>query len=163
MHPATVQRLCMAQYKRTRPLGHGLQEIGGDPALGAGVVAHMHRPLHPRPVLLSCADQELHSLPLLAVPAGLAERHVGSRVLGARVPGDALVAAIRRTGPAVVLLWSTMPPVAAGDRLAELPSMRPAPLVLAAGPGWPAPLPDGVSRVDDLVGALTRICAAVGV
>lgn len=31
----------MARYKRTRPLGHGLQEMGGDPALGAGVVAHM--------------------------------------------------------------------------------------------------------------------------
>ncbi len=128
-----------------------------------GVVARMHRPLNPRPVLLACADEEMHSLPLFAVAAGLAERHVGSRVLGARVPREALVAAIRRTGPAVVLVWSTMPGPDGSDRLEDLPSLRPAPLVLAAGPGWDASLPAGVSRVDDLVGALARICAAVGV
>ncbi len=58
-----------------------------------GVVARMQRPLNPRPVLLACADEEMHSLPLFAVAAGLAERHVGSRVLGARVPRDALVGA----------------------------------------------------------------------
>lgn len=106
-----------------------------------GVVARMHRPLNPRPVLLACADEEMHSLPLFAVAAGLAERHVGSRVLGARVPREALVAAIRRTGPAVVLVWSTMPPPESTERLSDLPSLRPAPLVLAAGPGWDAPLP----------------------
>jgi DNA-binding transcriptional MerR regulator len=128
-----------------------------------GVVARMHRPLNPRPVLLACADEEMHSLPLFAVAAGLAERHVGARVLGARVPRDALVAAIRRTGPAVVLVWSTMPEGEGSERLADLPSLRPAPLVLAAGPGWGHTLPPGVSRVDDLVGALARICAAVGV
>ena len=128
-----------------------------------GVVARMHRPLNPRPVLLACADEEMHSLPLFAVAAGLAERHVGSRVLGARVPREALVSAIRRTGPAVVLVWSTMPADDGSDRLADLPSLRPAPLVLAAGPGWDAQLPAGVSRVDDLVGALARICGAVGV
>ena len=128
-----------------------------------GVVARMHRPLNPRPVLLACADEEMHSLPLFAVAAGLAERHVGARVLGARVPREALVAAIRRTGPAVVLVWSTMPEDVGSDRLADLPSLRPAPLVLAAGPGWGPVLPAGVSRVDDLVGALARICGAVGV
>lgn len=128
-----------------------------------GVVARMHRPLNPRPVLLACADEEMHSLPLFAVAAGLAERHVGSRVLGARVPREALVSAIRRTGPAVVLVWSTMPGEEGSDRLADLPALRPAPLVLAAGPGWDAQLPAGVSRVDDLVGALARICGAVGV
>ncbi|HET7900049.1 MAG TPA: MerR family transcriptional regulator [Candidatus Nanopelagicales bacterium] len=128
-----------------------------------GVVARMHRPLNARPVLLACADEEMHSLPLFAVAAGLAERHIGSRVLGARVPADALVAAIRRTGPAVVLVWSTMPAFDGCGCLADLPAVRPAPLVLAAGPGWDAALPSGVARVDDLVGTLTRICGAVGV
>jgi hypothetical protein len=124
-----------------------------------GVVADA--PANPRPVLLACADEDALAAPVRR--AALAERHVGSRVLGARVPRDALVGAIRRTGPAVVLLWATMPAPEGTDRLGALPSVRPAPLVLAAGPGWVAPLPAGVSQVDDLVDALTRICGAVGV
>lgn len=127
----------------------------------SGVVSAMGRPLNPRPVLLACADEELHSLPLFALAAALAERHVAARVLGARVPRSALVSAVRRTGPAAVLVWSSLP--SEPSALDELPVLRPAPLVLAAGPGWPAELPHGVDRVDDLVDALARITGAVGV
>jgi hypothetical protein len=128
-----------------------------------GVAARMRRPLNPRPVLLACADEDMHSLPLFAVAAALAERHIASRVLGARVPRDALVASIRRTGPAAVLVWSSVPGRHGADQLADLPSVRPAPLVLAAGPGWAGELPAGVARVSDLVDALTRISGAVAV
>ncbi len=125
----------------------------------SGSTSRLRRPVNPRPVLLACAEDELHSLPLFAVAAALAERHVGSRVLGARVPQDALAGAIRRTGPCVVLIWSSLEAPGSAAGLASLPSLRPAPLVLAAGPGWARPLPDGISPVTDLVDAVTRICA----
>ena len=39
-----------------------------------------------RPVLLACAPEDQHALPLHAVAAGLAERGVASRVLGGSMP-----------------------------------------------------------------------------
>ena len=124
-----------------------------------GVTMRLRRPVNPRPVLLACAEDELHSLPLFAVAAALAERHVGARVLGARVPLDALAGAIRRTGPSVVLVWSSLESSDPAHGLDALPSLRPAPMVLAAGPGWGEHLPHGVVRVTDLVDAVTRICS----
>jgi DNA-binding transcriptional MerR regulator len=125
------------------------------------VVTRLRGAVNPRPVLLACADEELHSLPLFAVSAALAERRIAARVLGARVPHDALVAAVRRTGPSVVLVLSFLETPGAADRLAELPALRPSPVVLAAGPGWGS-LPPGVAHVSDLVDAITRITRAVG-
>jgi transposase-like protein len=127
----------------------------------SGVVTRLRGAVNPRPVLLACADDEMHSLPLFAVSAALAERHIAARVLGARVPHEALVAAIRRTGPSVVLVWAYLEPEGGADSLAELPVLRPAPTVLAAGPGWGPELPAGVARVTDLVDAVTRISHAV--
>lgn len=127
----------------------------------SGVVARLSGAVNPRPVLLACADEEMHSLPLFAVSAALAERRIAARVLGARVPHDALVASIRRTGPSVVLVWSYIGRPGAAELLAELPAMRPAPVVLAAGPGW-GELPPGIPHVTDLVDAVARISHAVG-
>lgn len=110
----------------------------------------------PVPVLLSCADDEQHSLPLEALSAALAERGIGSRLLGARVPARSLLDAVRRTGPALVLIWSHAPQTADTGVLSDLLTMpgRPA-LVVAAGPGWPDDLPDGVLTPDTLAAALT--------
>lgn len=127
-----------------------------------GVTAKLRAPVNPRPVLLACAPSEMHSLPLFAVAAALSERQIGSRVLGARVPHDALVAAVRRTGPSAVMIWAYDAVTGTGDALRDLPSMRPAPVVLAAGPGWVDPLPSGVAHVTDLVGAVARVAHAVG-
>ncbi|HSN06777.1 MAG TPA: B12-binding domain-containing protein, partial [Candidatus Angelobacter sp.] len=127
----------------------------------SGVTMRLRRPAGHRPVLLACADEEMHSLPLFAVAAALAERRIVARVLGARVPHDALVAAIRRTGPAVVLVWARLQTDPRAHGLAELPVLRPAPVVLAAGPGWGSELPTGVTRATDLVDAVTRISRAV--
>jgi MerR family transcriptional regulator, light-induced transcriptional regulator len=126
----------------------------------AGVSARLRHPVNPRPVLLACSADELHSLPLFALAAALAERQVAARVLGARVPHEALVSAIRRTGPSAVLLWSYLPDEKAQASLSALPVLRPAPLVLVAGPGWGPDLPDGVSRVHDLVEAVTSLSRA---
>jgi DNA-binding transcriptional MerR regulator len=108
-------------------------------------------------VLLACADDEQHSLPLEALAAALAERGVATRLLGARVPPVAILDAIRRTGPAVVVLWSH--DSSTGDRvqLETVLAARPRPIVvMAAGPGWgPAAMPDGVATPPDLSAALT--------
>ena len=102
-------------------------------------------------------------MPLHVLSAALSERQVGVRVLGARVPPDALASAVRRSGPAVLLVWAHLSGTGDVHQLEQLPAMRPAPLVLAGGPGWPAELPDGVLRVLDLTDAITRIANAVGV
>ena len=126
----------------------------------SGVTLRLREPANARPVLLACTDEETHSLPLFVVAAALSERHVSARVLGARVPHDALVAAIRRTGPAAVMVWSH---VVAADRtaLTGLCSVRPTPLIVAAGPGWTGPPPPGVVQVHDLADAVRRIGSTV--
>ena len=125
------------------------------------VCARMSAPLNTRPILLACSDEEQHSLPLHAVAAALAERRISSRILGARVPRDVLNAAVRRTGPAAVLVWSYLSETGDSSKLADLPSMRPAPLVVAAGPGWEEAMPKDANRVYSLVEAVTSIDNAV--
>jgi MerR family transcriptional regulator, light-induced transcriptional regulator len=115
-----------------------------------------------RPVLLAAAPDELHSLPLFVVAAALAERRVGARVLGARVPHRALVDAIRRIGPGAVLLYSYRDETGDLAGLAHLPALRPAPLLIVGGPGWHGTPPPGVTTVDDLTDAVTRIASVAG-
>jgi DNA-binding transcriptional MerR regulator len=96
----------------------------------------------PTSVLLACAAEELHSLPLEALAASLAARGVRSRMLGARVPVAALEAAMASI---------------AQLRAAVTARPRPA-LVAAAGPGWASgQLPLGVHAVDDFADALDLI------
>src|SRR5829696_7427910 len=63
-------------------------------------------PRNGRPVLLACTPGELHSLPLSALAAALSERGIGVRLLGGSLPARALTAAVRRTGPAALLVWA---------------------------------------------------------
>lgn len=115
----------------------------------------------PARILLSCADEEQHTLPLEALGAALAEAGVGCRMLGARVPVAALVEAVNRTGPAVVVLWSHRPETADPGQLAALLGTPRRPLlVLAAGPGWQAgTLPAGVVQPRDLSEAVALAVA----
>jgi DNA-binding transcriptional MerR regulator len=124
-------------------------------------------PLNTRPILLACAEEEQHSLPLQAVAAALAERHVATRVLGPRVPTDALASAIRRVGPAAVFIWAQRPHTGNPRSLANLPEIRPAPVIAAAGPGWPANPERYAPRhrvvaVNDLSEAVSLLARAVG-
>ena len=141
---------------------HLLSEV----ALGAlrPRAAALDEPLNVRPVVLACADGELHALPVNALAAALAERRVGSRVLGARVPPDALAAAIRRSGPSVVFVWARQPACADPVQLAALPATRPAFRLVVGGPGWQdLPLPAGAARVTSLAEAVDLLQdAAVG-
>lgn len=115
-----------------------------------------------RPVLLACAEDEQHSLPVRALAAALAERRVRTRVVGARTPYSALADAMRRTAPAVVFVWSQQSETGDPAPLAALPRLRPAGLVVVGGPGWWEALPPGVIRVHTFGQALTRILSALG-
>ncbi len=121
-------------------------------------------PRNGRPVLLACADEEQHSLPVHVLAAALAEHGVGARVLGARVPSQALAASVRRVGPAAVFVWSQLEATACPQLLASLPAVRPGPSVFVGGPGWtPADLPSRVQHLPDLPTAVARVGAAAGV
>jgi DNA-binding transcriptional MerR regulator len=127
-----------------------------------GAVARPHGNGRGR-VLLACTDEEQHSLPLEALSAALAQANVLCRLLGARVPLPALRAAVRRTGPAAVLLWSHHRRTADPEQLAALSGDRTRPLLLAAaGPGWDlATLPPGVATPRSLREAVDLLRAAV--
>ncbi|MET7395492.1 MerR family transcriptional regulator [Dactylosporangium sp. NPDC005572] len=124
----------------------------------SAVLGAVPRPSVDVPVetLLACADEEQHSLPIEALAAALASRGVPARVLGARVPPAALIAAVRRTGPAAVLVWSHLPSTADPAQLSAVLAERARPVVLAAGGrGWDdSALPEGVLRPGTLTDAL---------
>ncbi|MEH0820962.1 MULTISPECIES: MerR family transcriptional regulator [unclassified Micromonospora] len=111
----------------------------------------------PARILLSCADEEQHTLPLEALAAALTEAGVGYRMLGARVPVAALIEAVNRVGPAAVVVWSHTRATADPGQLSALLAVPRRPLlVLAAGPGWRADtLPAGVVRPVDLTEAIS--------
>ncbi|MFG3497404.1 MerR family transcriptional regulator [Streptomyces sp. NPDC047928] len=120
------------------------------------------------PVLLACVPSEQHTLPLEALAAGLAERGVPARMFGAAVPAEALDAAVRRTGPTAVVLWSQARSTAshalarhvAGHSFG-IRGARIRPVVLLGGPGWAGHAlepgmhrPRGLREALDVLGAL---------
>jgi DNA-binding transcriptional MerR regulator len=112
----------------------------------------------PRPVLLAGMPGEHHALPMVVLSAVLAGERIGCRPLGADLPHDALVAAVRRIAPAAVVLWSQLPATADSDLVRDLPRTRPRFRTFVAGPGWDdAELPPRVTRL----GTLEEACAAI--
>lgn len=127
------------------------------------VAARAHEPPGRRPVLLACGPDEQHSLPVHALAAGLAERGTVARTLGPAMPAAAIEAAVRRTGPAVLFLWSQLPGTADPAVFAGLPVTRPPTALLVGGPGWVADrLPRRVSIAVDLPHALELAEQALG-
>ncbi|MFJ2810247.1 MerR family transcriptional regulator [Kitasatospora sp. NPDC087271] len=116
-------------------------------------------------VLLAGMPTELHALPLEALAAGLAERGLPFRMFGPALPTEALLEAVRRTGPPAVLLWSQVARTAdraLARRVAETAwgphGARTRPVVLTAGPGWTGPRrPPGALRPRDLPTALDQL------
>lgn len=126
------------------------------------VVRGLKNPRNAGPVVLAAAEDEQHGLPLHVLAAALAERSVSVRLFGVRVPREALAAAVRRVGPSVVFVYAHLP-VSDVTQVADLPRLRPSPLVLLGGPGWNGvPTPGGVERVADLPASVERIERAVG-
>jgi methanogenic corrinoid protein MtbC1 len=119
-------------------------------------------PVNMRPVLLASAQDDLHTIPQYVAAAALAERRIGSRTLGARVPYTSLLSAMKKLAPAAVLIWGQVPVKTLPPEFSELINARPTPLLLVAGPGWPDHLPQGFKRAGDLTSTITAISNAVG-
>ncbi|MFE3017574.1 MerR family transcriptional regulator [Streptomyces sp. NPDC059256] len=104
------------------------------------------------PVLLACVPGEGHTLPLEALAAALAERGFPVRMFGAALPVEALDGAVRRMGPAAVVLWAQSRTTASRPLAQHVAGIswgvrgaRRQPLVLVAGPGWAgSPVPGTV-------------------
>ncbi|MEU4116783.1 MerR family transcriptional regulator [Kitasatospora sp. NPDC028055] len=128
-------------------------------------VADRTEPLPGPAALLAGMPSELHALPLEALAAALAERGLPFRMFGPALPPEALLEAVRRTGPPAVLLWSQVTRTA--DRALVERVVRTAwgphgartqPVVLVAGPGWAGPRrPPGTLRPRDLATALGHL------
>ena len=116
-----------------------------------------------RAVLLASAQGDQHSLPLYALAAALAERGIDSRMLGSDLPYSALAAAVRRTGPGVVFLWSQVPGTGNPVVLPDLSRSRPGARLLLGGPGWDRDrIPASARLVSTLPEAVSEVVAALG-
>lgn len=87
----------------------------------------------PPHAVLAATPTEGHTLPMYAVAAALAERGIGSRVLGT-VPPTSLFMALEQLAPTAVVLWARTRDTADTELLRSLP--RHVPLLCAAG-HWP--------------------------
>ncbi|HWH29272.1 MAG TPA: B12-binding domain-containing protein, partial [Mycobacteriales bacterium] len=129
-----------------------------------GVAETAHEVPGRRPALLACAPDEQHALPLHALAAALAERGAATRTLGPAMPPEALQAAVRRTGPALLFVWAQLPGPAARCGLDALPVTRPPTSVVVGGPGWQAaPPPARATVASDLASAVELAERALGV
>jgi hypothetical protein len=124
--------------------------------------AHLTSPVNVRPILLASAPEDHHCLPLYALAAALAERGIGTRVLGARLPTSALQQSVSRIGPAAVFLWAQIPGTADAYAATRLPVTRPGVAIVLGGPGWTGELPTGIVRASSLDDATAHIARAVG-
>ena len=126
------------------------------------VAGAAQEPVNARPVVLACAPHDMHSLPIYAIAAGLAEHGIASRVLGPRMPGEALAVACNRIGPSAVVVWSQTIGTADVEVWNALQNQRPAPLKMSAGPGWSDELPSGVVGSRSFSSTLVELAAAAG-
>lgn len=126
---------------------------------------HGRRPVNPPVVLASAADDQ-HGLPLVALAAALAEHRIGTRMLGARTPTDALTSAVDQICPRVLFLWSSLTTTGHIPSLAGIDTLDPELVVLLGGPGWPPAVDPSesaaaIERVASLDGAVGRIAELV--
>ena len=124
--------------ERWQATGEGIEV---EHLLAESVLVAMHASVShevpgPPRVLLAAAPDDWHALPLHVLAAALAERGIPTRNLGAAVPAEALADAVRRVGPAVLFLWSSLRSTGDPALLGTVPTTAPAVSVLLGGPGW---------------------------
>ncbi|GGQ25382.1 DNA-binding transcriptional MerR regulator [Actinomadura coerulea] len=113
------------------------------------------------PVVLACAPEEEHALPVLVLAAALAETGAARLMLGARVPASALAAAVARTGAHTVFVWSQTSETGDPSWLTGLHATHPALQVVVGGPGWNRDrLPPEVPFTSSVSAALGALLAA---
>ncbi|MGA4957467.1 MerR family transcriptional regulator [Streptomyces lavendulocolor] len=114
--------------------------------------------------MLACVPGENHTLPLEVLAAALAERQLPVRMFGAALPVDSLVAAVRRTGPAVVGLWAQSRTTASRPLAEHVAAMewgvrgaRRKAVVMTLGPGWAGHAVPGLPRPRGLAEAVAAV------
>ncbi len=111
-------------------------------------------------VVLASAEDDQHSLPVYAIEAALAERGIGSFVLGPRVPWESLSDLAQRTEPDAIFVWATLMRPDDRDLVEALAVVPDATRVVLGGPGWVS-LPDSRAiRATSLTDAIDHIVAA---
>lgn len=118
--------------------------------------------------VLACVPGENHTLPLEALAGALAERGLPVRMFGAALPVESLVAAVRRTGPVAVGLWSQSRATASRPLAQHVAAMewgvrgaRRRPVVLTLGPGWAGQGVPGLPRPSGLAEAVAAVESVV--
>ncbi|MFF7853334.1 MerR family transcriptional regulator [Streptomyces sp. NPDC007904] len=118
------------------------------------------------PVVLACVPGEQHTLPMEALNAALSELALPTRMFGAAVPAEALAAAVRRLGPAAVVLWAQARSTASlplarhvANTQWGVAGARRQPLVVLGGPGWAGPPARGMARPPGLRAAVETLSA----
>ncbi|MEU4131319.1 MerR family transcriptional regulator [Streptomyces wuyuanensis] len=113
------------------------------------------------PVLLACVPGEQHSLPVEALAAALGERGLPARMFGPALPAAALHDAVRRLGPAAVVLWAQSRSTADRSLVQKVSGIhwgvkgaRKRTSVLIAGPGWAGGAYPGALRLHGLGSAV---------
>ncbi|GHB51776.1 transcriptional regulator [Streptomyces viridiviolaceus] len=119
--------------------------------------------------VLACVPGEGHTLPLEALAAALAERGIAVRMFGGALPVEALIAAVRRTGPVAVGLWAQSRTTASRPLAQHVAAMewgvlgaRRKPTVLTLGPGWAGQTVAGLPRPPGLAEAVATVQSIVG-
>ncbi|MBC9715216.1 MerR family transcriptional regulator [Streptomyces sp. TRM66268-LWL] len=117
--------------------------------------------------LLACVPGEQHTLALEALSAALGARGLAVRMFGAALPAAALEDAVRRIGPAAVVLWSQVrstanPALAQHIRNLDwgIRGARVQAKVFLAGPGWPTVGLPEFTRLHTLQGGVDAVVAA---
>ncbi|MET9503826.1 MerR family transcriptional regulator [Streptomyces sp. NPDC006622] len=133
----------------------------------AGRPAPDRRPAAAGPVVLACVPGEQHALPLEALDAGLRQLGLSTRMFGAAVPAEALVAAVHRLGPVAVVLWAQARATASPALARQVADMRwgvtgarRGPTVVLGGPGWAGRPAPGLPRPAGLGEALALLSRA---
>ena len=111
-----------------------------------------------RPVLLACAEDEHHVLPLLALQCALADQEIGCHMLGQRTPFSAIAGMTIRLEPAAVFLWASIVHFDGNALASVLDAAADRTDVLLGGPGWSV---EGGTHVADLQAAVDAVQQAI--
>ncbi|MCI2419434.1 MerR family transcriptional regulator [Saccharopolyspora sp. K220] len=126
------------------------------------VIANAPSPVNPRPVVLAPVPGEAQELELVALAAALAANRVGHRLFGAALPREGLAAAVRRSAPAAVVLWSDQSHYASPRVLEDIPITRQRARAFVAGAGWAQEaLPAHVELLGSFETAVARVSETV--
>lgn len=115
-------------------------------------------------IVLASAESDLHSMPLIALEAGLADAGLACHVLGAQFPAAALASMTANLRPTIVFVWASLPRAEDDEMWRVVTGMVPPTVAILGGPGWPdRPDARGQATVSvSLESTVERITALVG-